>query len=274
MNQEEYFLPMVIVVRSIVNANGTLFGEGSGVVVLKRLDDAIRDRDTILSVIKGTAVNNDGSNKVGYMAPSVNGQTSVIRKAFSESNVQPEMISYIETHGTGTRLGDLVEFNALRQVFKNSSVTKNSCAIGSVKANIGHLDAAAGVTGVIKVTQMLKYKKLPPLANFSKPNKALSLRDSPFYINSTLEEWKRGQNPLNAGISSFGIGGTNAHCILEEAPETLKYDSDRNYHLIPISARTSGCLATLKERIIQHINSNGQDIADIAFTLQQGKNTL
>ena len=252
-------------------SDGTLFGEGSGVVVLKRLDDAIKDHDTISAVIKGSAINNDGSGKVGYMAPSVKGQVAVVRKAITEAGVSPDTISYIETHGTGTRLGDPIEVNALSQVFKNSSEGRNYCALGSVKSNIGHLDAAAGVAGVIKVALMLKNRKLPPLVNYKKPNPELPLTDTPFYFNTSLSEWPANEGKRRAGISSFGIGGTNAHCILEEAPEEARIESAKKYHLIPVTAKTPGALKNLKESISGHILNSGQDIADISFTLQQGR---
>jgi len=252
-------------------ADGTLFGEGSGVVVLKRLDDAIRDCDTISAVIKGSAINNDGSGKVGYMAPSVNGQVDVVRKAIAEAGISPDTISYIEAHGTGTKLGDQIEVNALSHVFKNSADGRNYCALGSVKANIGHLDAAAGVAGVIKVILMLRNRKLPPQVNYKNPNPELPLKDTPFYINTSLVEWPANQGTRRAGISSFGIGGTNAHCILEEAPETVKIVSSKKYHLIPVTAKTPRALKNLKQDIARHILNSDQDIADISFTLQQGR---
>jgi amino acid adenylation domain-containing protein/FkbH-like protein len=252
-------------------ADGTLFGEGSGVVVLKRLDDAIRDCDTISCIIKGSAINNDGSAKVGYMAPSVNGQVAVISKAIANAGISPETISYIETHGTGTKLGDPIEVNALSHVFKNSSDNNTFCSLGSVKANIGHLDASAGVAGVLKVVMMLKNKKLPPLVNYKGPNPELALKDTPFYFNTTLKDWPSDNGPRRAGISSFGIGGTNAHCILEEAPEPDKKASAGIYHLLPVTAKTSSALKKLEQNISLHILDSGQDIADIAYTLQQGR---
>jgi amino acid adenylation domain-containing protein/FkbH-like protein len=252
-------------------ANGTLFGEGSGVVVLKRLEDAVSDCDTILGVIKGTAINNDGSNKVGYMAPSINGQAAVVRKAIAVANIAPDTISYIETHGTGTKLGDPIEVNALNSVFRNASARRNYCALGSVKANIGHLDAAAGVAGVIKVVLMLNNKKLVPLLNFKKPNPELPLNDTPFYLNTSLSEWTTTRGPRRAGISSFGIGGTNAHCILEEAPVRVKEASGKKYHLLPVTAKTPDALKNLKQSIYHHVLDTDQDIADISFTLQQGR---
>lgn len=252
-------------------ADGTLFGEGSGVIVLKRLEDAIKDGDTISAVIKGSAINNDGSAKVGYMAPSVNGQVSVIRKAIAAAGISPETVSYIEAHGTGTRLGDPIEVNALSQVYKKASDAVNHCALGSVKANIGHLDAAAGVAGMIKVILMLKNRKLPPLVNFLSPNPELPLNDTTFYFNSSLTDWSDKQGARRAGISSFGIGGTNGHCILEEAPDTVSKDSAKKYHLVPVTAKTLQALMNAKQSISSHTLCSGQDIGDIAFTLQQGR---
>ena len=252
-------------------ADGTLFGEGSGVVVLKRLEDAIRDCDTISGIIKGSAINNDGSGKIGYMAPSVNGQIAVISKAIANAGISPETISYIETHGTGTRLGDPVEVRALSQVMKNSSDGKTYCSLGSVKANIGHLDASAGIAGVLKVVMMLKNKKLPPLVNFKYPNTELPLKDTPFYFNTTLKYWPSDNGPRRAGISSFGIGGTNAHCILEEAPEPAETGSTRIYHFLPVTAKTSSGLKKLEKDISRHVLDSGQDIGDISYTLQQGR---
>ena len=254
------------------DADGTLFGEGSGVIVLKRLDDAIRDKDTISAVIKGSAMNNDGSGKVGYMAPSVRGQVAVVNKALAESKISPDTISYIETHGTGTKLGDPVEVKALSHVFRVLSDKKPWCALGSVKANIGHLDAAAGVASVIKVVLMLKNRKLPPQLNFKSPNPELHLEDTPFYINTSLTDWPADMGPRRAGISSFGIGGTNAHCILEEYAEPIRAGSAEKFHLLPISAKTSEALISLKQRISQHVLKSGQDIGDISYTLQHGRN--
>ena len=253
-------------------ADGTLFGEGSGVIVLKRLDDAIRDNDTISAVIKGSAMNNDGSGKVGYMAPSVRGQVDVVNKAIADAKISPDTISYIETHGTGTKLGDPVEVKALSQVFRILPDNSTRCALGSVKANIGHLDAAAGVAGVMKVVMMLKNRKLPPQLNYKSPNPELHLEDTPFYINTTLTDWPAGNGPRRAGVSSFGIGGTNAHCILEEYTEQVRTRSAEKFHLLPVSAKTSEALIRLTQSISLHVLNSGQDIADIAYTLQHGRN--
>ncbi|MDZ7356532.1 MAG: polyketide synthase, partial [candidate division KSB1 bacterium] len=201
-------------------AAGTVGGNGVAVVVLKRLSDAIKDGDHIYAIIRGAACNNDGSNRVGFTAPGVEGQAEVIAMAQAVANVEPETITYIETHGTGTSLGDPIEISALTQVFRERTDKKQFCALGAVKANVGHLDTAAGVTGLIKTALALKEGVIPPSINFERPNPHIDFKNSPFYVNTELREWKRmGDTPRRAGVSSFGIGGTNVHVILEEAPE-------------------------------------------------------
>jgi len=198
-------------------AQGTLFGNGAGIVLLKRLTDAIADKDYIYAIIKGSAINNDGAVKAGFTAPGVAGQAEVISAALENARISSDTISYIEAHGTGTKLGDPVEIAALNRVFQNSSREKNTCAIGSVKTNIGHLTAAAGIAGLIKTALALEHKMLPPSLHFKKPNPEIDFANSPFYINAELCQWKNKQDtPLRAGVSSFGFGGTNAHVILEE----------------------------------------------------------
>ena len=200
-------------------ATGLAPGSGVGVVVLKRLADAVADGDTIYAIIKGSAINNDGSLKVGYTAPNVDGQAAVIATAQAVAGVAPRTIGYIEAHGTGTVVGDPIEFTALNQVFRQSTDARGICAIGSLKTNIGHADAAAGVAGLIKAALALKHKKIPPSLNFEEPNPAIDFANSPFYVNTKLTDWKTNGQPRRAGVSSFGIGGTNAHVIVEEAPE-------------------------------------------------------
>ena len=202
------------------NAQGTVEGNGAGAVVLKRVADALRDNDTIHAVIRGSAINNDGSLKVGYTAPGVSGQAEVITEALAISDVAPETITYVETHGTGTALGDPVEIEALQQAFRQTTEAKRFCGIGSVKTNIGHLDAAAGVAGLIKTVLALEHRQLPPSLNFQSENPRIDFANSPFFVNAELSEWKRENGtPRRAGVSSFGIGGTNAHVVVEEAPE-------------------------------------------------------
>ena len=255
-----------------VQADGTVFGEGVGIIVLKRYTDAIRDNDTIWGIIKGSAVNNDGSIKVGYMAPGINGQANVISQAQKFAGVKPSEISYIEAHGTGTNLGDPVEVKALTNVFGKETQDKKFCGIGSVKANIGHLDAAAGVAGLIKTTLALKNKQLPPSINFKSPNPELQITETPFYINKELKEWETtDKNPRIAGISSFGIGGTNAHCIIQEPPEIISESSKRKFHIIPVSAKSESALNNIKNNLGSYLINNECNIPDLAFTLMQGR---
>lgn len=254
-------------------AQGTVEGNGVGVVALKRLTDALADGDTIHAVIRGSAVNNDGSMKVGYTAPGVRGQAEVIAEAHAVSNVNPETITYVETHGTGTALGDPVEIEALTQAFRHGTEAKRFCGIGSVKTNIGHLDAAAGVAGLIKTVLALKNRQLPPTLNFESENTRIDFGNSPFYVNSKLSEWKSGDgNPRRAGVSSFGIGGTNAHVVLEEAPEHKPFESIRNWRLLPLSARTSSALDAATVNLHAHLKEHpALDISDAAYTLQVGR---
>ncbi|MEG4573875.1 SDR family oxidoreductase [Microcoleus sp. N3A4] len=251
-------------------ANGTIGGNGLGVVVLKRLEDAIADRDYIYAVIKGSAINNDGAVKVSYTAPSEEAQAKVIRAAQIMAEVEPETITYIETHGTGTTLGDPIEIAGLKQAFPIDK--KAYCAIGSVKTNIGHLDAAAGIASLIKTALSLDRKLLPPTLNFETPNPQIDFENSPFYVNTTLSEWKANDTPRRAGVSSFGFGGTNAHLILEEAPPIQASTTSRPWQLLMLSAKTNSALETatvnLTEYLKQHPDLN---LADVAYTLQIGR---
>lgn len=254
-------------------AQGIVGGEGAGVVVLKRLADALADGNTIHAVIKGSAMNNDGSLKVGYTAPSVQGQAQVITEALAMAEVAPETVSYIETHGTGTPLGDPIEVAALRQVYKTSS-RKEFCALGSVKTNMGHLDAAAGVAGLLKTVQALKHQVLPPSLHFNTPNPALGLENSPFYVNAARAPWERNGTPRRAGVSSFGIGGTNAHVVLEEAPplEPPTSNSVRPWQLVVLSAKTENALRQARANLGEHLQQHLEvDLADVAYTLQLGR---
>jgi len=253
-------------------ATGTVVGNGVGVVVLKRLSDALADGDQIHAVIKGSAVNNDGSSKVGYTAPSVDGQSEVIAMAQSIAAVEPESISYIEAHGTGTPLGDPVEIAALTQVFRATTSRKNFCAIGSVKSNIGHLDTAAGVAGLIKTVLSLKHQTIPPSLHFERPNRQIDFANSPFYVNSTLSEWKKNGGPRRAGVSSFGIGGTNAHLILEEAPPQEDWSSRKPSHLLLLSAKSSAALESGTTNMATYLRQHPDvNVADVAHTLQLGR---
>jgi len=219
-------------------ASGTRAGAGAGIVVLKRLADALADRDTIHAVIRGAAINNDGAGKAGYTAPSIDGQVEVVATAQALAGVDPRSIGYIEAHGTGTPLGDPIEIAALTRVFRAATSDVGFCRLGSLKANLGHLDAAAGVAGLIKTVLALEHKEFPPLVNFRSSNPQLGLDQSPFTASARGSAWSRDDGPRRAGVSSFGIGGTNAHVVLEEAPNIPCSASPRDQHLLVLSART------------------------------------
>jgi acyl transferase domain-containing protein/acyl carrier protein len=251
-------------------AAGTLFGSGAGIVVLKRLEDAFADGDQILAIIKGSAVNNDGSSKASFTAPSVDGQADVIAEAMGVAGVKPETISYVESHGTGTQLGDPIEIRALTKAFRAGTDKKNFCAIGAVKTNIGHLDAAAGMAGLIKAVLALKHRQLPPNLHFERPNPMIDFANSPFYVNTVLKEWDC--VPRRAGVSSFGVGGTNAHVVLEEAPIIESSGNGRPWHLLTLSAKTPSALETATANTIDYIKRHPEiNLSDVAYTLQVGR---
>ena len=257
-------------------AAGTVGGEGVGIVILKRLKEAEADRDNIYAVVKCSVVNNDGINKVGYTAPGVEGQREVISKALSLAGVAPETVSYVETHGTGTVLGDPIEIKALTLAFATGK--RKYCAIGSVKSNVGHLDSAAGVTGFIKTVLALYHRQIPASLHFEKPNPAIDFENSPFYVNTQLRPWKNNGYPLRACVNAFGIGGTNAHIVLEESPgidescEECENRVERNYQLILLSAKTSPALTAMRERLANYFKENPLlNPADAAYTLQVGR---
>lgn len=253
-------------------AQGTVGGEGVGIVVLKRLADALADGDFIYALIKGSAINNDGSNKVSYTAPRIESQAKVIRMAQVVAEVEPETISYIEAHGTGTALGDPIEIAALTQAFRSQTSKTNFCALGSVKTNLGHLDAAAGVAGLLKTILALKHQQIPPSLHFETPNPQIDFANSPFYVNHTLSEWKTGLTPRRAGVSSFGIGGTNAHVILEEAPPQEPSEKSRPWQLLILSAKTPTALETATHQLTAYLQQQPHlNLADVAYTLQVGR---
>jgi phthiocerol/phenolphthiocerol synthesis type-I polyketide synthase E len=253
------------------DSSGTVPGEGVGVVVLKRLADALHDRDHIYSVIRSTSVNNDGNLKVGYTAPSVMGQYNCIHAGLMIAEVDPKAISYVEAHGTGTKLGDAVEIEALNRAFNND--TSHQCRIGSLKTNFGHMDAAAGVAGLIKTALSLEKKMLPPSLHFNAPNPEINFKAGPFSVNTKLAEWKS-DKLLLAGVSSFGIGGTNAHAILEEAPLPQKGSVPKVYQLLPFSAKTQSSLEGLSNSLADFLNENQEvDMADLSYTLKTGRNS-
>ncbi|MFY0566440.1 beta-ketoacyl synthase N-terminal-like domain-containing protein [Archangium lansingense] len=255
-------------------AQGTVRGAGTGIVVLKRLSDALRDRDTVHAVILGSAVNNDGSSKVGYTAPSVEGQTAVISEAMAIAGVEPEDIQYIEAHGTGTAIGDPIEVAALNQAFGGKRVGTRRCVIGSLKASIGHLDAAAGVAGVLKTVLALKNRTLPPTPHFKRPNPAIDFDGGPFYVTSEAIPWSGG-GPRRAGVSSFGIGGTNAHVVLEEAPAQAPATSSKKpWHVLALSARSPAALDEAVTKLATHLERHpSAELADVAYTLHAGRRT-
>ena len=253
-------------------AKGTLGSNGLGIVVLKRLEEAIADGDYIYAQIKGSAINNDGSSKVGYTAPSVEGQAAVIAEAQSIAGINPETITYIEAHGTATPLGDPIEIAALTKVFRGTTEKKGFCAIGSLKTNMGHLDAAAGVGGLLKTVLAIKHKKLPPSLNFAIPNPTIDFANSPFYVNTTLSEWNTNGTPRRAGVSSFGVGGTNAHVVLEEAPTLEPSSTSRPRQLLILSAKTNSALETATTNFATHLKQHPEiNFADVAYTLQVGR---
>ena len=251
---------------------GTVAGEGVGVVALKRLEDALKNGDTIYAVIKGFATNNDGSLKIGYTAPSVEGQADVVAMAQAMAGIEPGTISYVEAHGTGTPLGDPIEIEGLTRAFRLGTNAKNFCAIGSVKSNIGHLDTAAGIAGLIKTALALHHKKIPPSLHFFSPNPKINFADSPFRVNQSPTEWNNGGTPRRAGVSSFGIGGTNAHVVLEESPVSETSSAARPVQLLLLSARTKTALQAAATNLASHLTKNPQaNLADVAYTLQTGR---
>ncbi len=259
-------------------AQGTTGGNGAGIVVLKPLEAALADGDTIHAVIKGSAINNDGALKVGYTAPSVEGQAQVIREAQAVAGVEPQTITYIEAHGTATELGDPIEIAALTQAFQSrlspdaATDPQPWCAIGSVKTNIGHADAAAGVAGFIKTVLALQHRQLPPSLHFESPNPNIDFANSPFYVNATLNAWPASGTPRRAGVSSFGIGGTNAHVVLEEAPTPPATSPSRPWQLLVLSAKTPSALDTTTAHLADHLEQHPQlDLADVAYTLHVGR---
>ncbi|MBV8199910.1 MAG: acyltransferase domain-containing protein, partial [Acidobacteria bacterium] len=266
-------------------ARGTVTGNGAGVVVLKRLAAALADGDAVRAVIRGSAVNNDGSRKPGFTAPSALGQARVIRRAQQAAGVAPDTVTYVEAHGTGTELGDPIEIAGLTRAFRAGTDRRQFCAVGSVKTNIGHLDAAAGVAGLIKTVLALEHELLPPSLHFREPNPGIDLAGSPFYVNAAAAPWPRGDTPRRAGVSAFGIGGTNAHLVLEEAPmpaaagmgrtEAAPVEGARPAVLLVLSAKTATALAAATANLAGWLERQAglglQGLADAAWTLQVGR---
>jgi len=253
---------------------GTVFSNGVGIVTLRRLTDALEDGDTIYAVIKGAAMNNDGAAKVSFTAPSVEGHAGVITLAQALAGVDPDSISYVEAHGTATQLGDPIEIAGLTQAFHAGGATAaGTCGIGSVKSNVGHLDAAAGVTGLIKTALALHHKAIPPSLHFTAPNPKLDLESTPFRVVTSLQPWQSPEgSPRRAGVSSFGVGGTNAHVVLEEAPVGTASVTDDDEQLIVLSARSESALDEATSRLRDHLVDHPEDpLDDVAFTLQTGR---
>ncbi|MEU3850376.1 beta-ketoacyl synthase N-terminal-like domain-containing protein [Streptomyces sp. NPDC029554] len=260
------------------DAAGTVEGNGAGVVVLKRLETALRDGDRVYAVIKGSAANNDGNRKVGYTAPSIEGQAEVIRKAHRVAGVTPDQVSYVETHGTGTALGDPIEVEALRKAFGPGPA--GTVGLGSLKSNIGHLDTAAGVASLIKACKIVEQRTVPRTLHFQEINPAISLDDSPFYVVGRKEELRRGHSPdrsgpLRVGVSAFGIGGTNAHLVLEEAPPAGTAPAGRRHNTLVVSASSAGALARVKRNLATHLAAHPDlDASDLAWTVQNRQRRL
>jgi polyketide synthase PksJ len=254
------------------DAKGTVPGNGAGIVVLKRFDDAVADGDVIHAVVLGSAVNNDGAHKVGYTAPGVHGQANVIVEAQAVAGVPAETIGYIEAHGTGTPVGDPIEVAALKSAFLRTATSVGTCALGSVKSNIGHLDTAAGVVGFIKAVMAVEHGRIPPTLHAAAPNPALDIEQSPFYLPTSAREWRA--EVRRAGVSAFGIGGTNAHVVIEQPPVRVASQEVSGPVMMPLSAKTAGALEAVSARLAAFLESSDAPLADVAYTLACGRRAL
>ena len=254
------------------NSAGTVITSGVGVVLLRPLVDALDGNDTVHAVIKGSAINNDGSNKVGFLAPSVDGHADVVGEALGVAGLSAEDISYIEAHGTGTLIGDPIEIAALTKAFRKDTARRQYCRIGSVKSNIGHLDTAAGAASVIKVVESLKHQRIPASLHFKSANPNIDFESSPFRVNSSLTDWEATEGPRTAGVSSLGVGGTNAHVILQEAPEPGETSPPLECELLPISAKSTAALHQASQQLADYLEQHEQvNLGDVAHTLQIGR---
>jgi acyl transferase domain-containing protein/acyl-CoA synthetase (AMP-forming)/AMP-acid ligase II/acyl carrier protein/short-subunit dehydrogenase len=256
------------------NANGTVFGNGAGIVVLKRLADAVADGDRIYATIKGSAMNNDGSMKVGFLAPNGEGQGRVTAEAIADAGICAESISYVEAHGTGTILGDPIEISGLSLGFRQTTLKKQFCALGSVKTNVGHLQIASGIVGFIKTTLSLYHKRIPPTLNFDAPNPQIDFENSPFYVNTTLQNWEAGEFPRRASINSLGIGGTNVHVVLEEMGRWGDGERGRlgGFHLLALSAKSEKALESLIQKYLTFLTANPDvDLSSLCHTANKGR---
>jgi len=270
------------------NADGMILGEGVGVVLLKRTVDAIEDQDHIYALLRDVGINNDGSNKAGFYAPSVEGQSQAIQKVLERTQINPESITYVEAHGTGTALGDPIEVMSLSETYKQYTQKKQYCVIGSVKPNIGHLDTVAGLAGFIKVAMSLYHGQIPPSINFSKPNSEIDFADTPFYVNQQLKTWEAGDSPRRAALSSFGIGGTNTHAVLEEINISTQSDfvtaehQNDNLFVVPISAKNASNLIEYASSFINYlkllpavsIQQEQAHLGQLAYTMQTGRKSM
>ena len=253
------------------NSQGTVFGSGAGAIILKRYEDAIADGDTVYAVVRGTAVNNDGAQKIGYLAPGVDGQATAIAEALSISGVNASDITYVEAHGTGTPVGDPIEFEALNQVYREATDKRAFCHVGSVKSNIGHLGEAAGIASIIKVILALQHQQIPPTINYQSPNADIALNDSPFLINNQLLDWSSDKARI-AGVTALGAGGTNAHIIVSEPPRLADSNaSEHSQQLIVLSAKTPTALNAASRNLAKALEHDNINLADAAYTLQVGR---
>lgn len=257
------------------SAGGTVFGSGCGTVVLRRMEDALAAGDPIHGVLRASAINNDGAMKVSYLAPSVDGQSAAIEEALGIGEIDPATVTYVEAHGTGTQLGDPIEVEALRQAFGGDAAGRQYCGIGSVKSNIGHLDTAAGIASVIKVLLSMRHRQLPATLHWQSANAAIDFAATPFFVNSTLRAWDA-PAPLRAGVSSLGVGGTNAHVIVESPPARRSSAARRERQLLTLSARTESSLRRSADRLARFLedgleSGDATDLADAAFTLATGR---
>jgi len=255
-----------------INAQGTVFSNGLGVVILKRLQDAIADGDSIHAIVKGWNVNNDGASKVGFSAPSVEGQARCVASALALADVDPDALSYVEAHGTGTALGDPIEMSALTEAFRIKTNKKAFCALGSVKTNIGHIDIAAGMAGFMKVVMALQHKIIPATLHYRQANTQIDFPNTPFYINAQTRDWRDGNVPRRAGVNASGVGGTNAFLVLEEYVPPPQHIQKKSPQLFLLSAKTKNALEKTTQHLRQFLEKNQQaDLSHIAFTLQQGR---
>ena len=257
-------------------SQGTLFGSGVGAVILRRLEDALEDGDHVLALVRGSAVNNDGASKMGYLAPSVEGQARAVQEALAVAEASPQSVQYIECHGTGTAVGDPIEVAALTEAYRQGTDAKGYCALGSVKPNIGHTDTAAGVASFIKTVEALRHQELPPCLHYSSPNPSIDFENSPFFVNTERREWiPPAGGARRAGVNSLGVGGTNAHVILEEAGPREDSSASRPWQLLLVSARSENALEAVAERLAETLASEtAPNLADVAHTLRVGRRRL